>query len=562
MNLNKYTKAELISKLKNKRLEIQNSNSNSEGIISKLLLFKSIILKITLFALLIKWFKKYSLIRKIWMIVNTTVMSLFGISLIDIYGFDLLSYFRNNSIYAWFSGLLSTPKINKPHESIPSFMRETNKNSTGNENGSGMIERFKQIIHKEPEVIQEESSNTKYYIIGALFIISCLSWYYYGDNITPVFTSGIDKIKSSFGRKPGNDGSGTANITQNSSENLSNNSWSNTLQNIWDKVKAKVTRNNQTTIDSDSLTPNTPEQIELINRKTEFTNAESTKLLASSSMLSPITEVSEKSSPSTGWIGDNAMEQYFTPDNTLDKGKAIDVTNLSQTEINRRILEQVTGESIQKFEIDSEDVMSKMVHFVDTHDNGTFPNIEIKKALYSVISTQMTILYMKYRKYYLEWIIKPGNDEMFDKFKAIEQEINTLTVNETQLINNYSEVATSTAQEQEAWSDDANSSIHSPYAKEDKFSPNKIELPEIEEAETQKSLLGPFINELNKLLIVDLGVVGCLPSTVTNFTIKQRENEYLEFNSSIGNLLSSYLLLNSLLFIKTGLFIYLYLKLM
>jgi uncharacterized UPF0160 family protein len=96
------------------------------------------------------------------------------------------------------------------------------------------------------------------------------------------------------------------------------------------------------------------------------------------------------------------MEQYFTPDNTLDKGKAIDVTNLSQTEINRRILEQVTGESIQKFEIDSEDVMSKMVHFVDTHDNGTFPNIEIKKALYSVISTQMTILYMKYRKYYLE----------------------------------------------------------------------------------------------------------------------------------------------------------------
>jgi hypothetical protein len=64
------------------------------------------------------------------------------------------------------------------------------------------------------------------------------------------------------------------------------------------------------------------------------------------------------------------------------------------------------------------------------------------------------------------------------------------------------------------------------------------------------------------LLIVDLWVVGCLPSTVTNFTIKQRENEYWEFNSSIGNLFSSYLLLNSLLFIKTGLFIYLYLKLM
>jgi hypothetical protein len=54
MNLNKYTKAELISKLKNKRLEIQNSNSITEGIISKLLLFKSLILKITLIAFIIK----------------------------------------------------------------------------------------------------------------------------------------------------------------------------------------------------------------------------------------------------------------------------------------------------------------------------------------------------------------------------------------------------------------------------------------------------------------------------------------------------------------------------
>jgi hypothetical protein len=130
--MNKYTKAELISKFK--RLEKKSSNSTqiTQGIISKFLLFKrSLILKRTLIALLIKWFKKYSLIRKLWMIVNTTIMSLFGISLIDVYGFDILSYFRDNSIYAWFSGLLSTPKINKPHESIPSFMRETNKNATG-----------------------------------------------------------------------------------------------------------------------------------------------------------------------------------------------------------------------------------------------------------------------------------------------------------------------------------------------------------------------------------------------------------------------------------------------
>lgn len=33
-----------------------------------------------------------------------------------------------------------------------------------------------------------------------------------------------------------------------------------------------------------------------------------------------------------------------------------------------------------------------------------------------------------------------------------------------------------------------------------------------------------------------------LPSTVKNSTIKQGENKYLKYNTSIGNLLSSYLL--------------------
>jgi hypothetical protein len=51
MNLNKYTKAELISKIQNTKpkLETKNSNSITEGIISKILLFKSLILKLTLF---------------------------------------------------------------------------------------------------------------------------------------------------------------------------------------------------------------------------------------------------------------------------------------------------------------------------------------------------------------------------------------------------------------------------------------------------------------------------------------------------------------------------------
>jgi hypothetical protein len=360
-------------------------------------------------------------------------------------------------------------------------MRETNQNATGNEKGSRVIERFKQIIHPEPEVIQE-NSNTKYYIIGALFLLSCLTWYYYGDNITPVIGNGIDKIKSSFRRKPDSDGSATTNITQNSSENLSNNSWNDTLWNIWSKIKSKFIRNNQTTIDPNSLTPNTPAQIEIINKSTKYSNVESPQLIASTSKLSPIPEVSEKSTPSTGWIGENAMDQYFK-DGDIDKGKSIDITNLTESEINRRILEQTTGSSIAKFEIESEDIMNKMTHYIETHENGAFPNVEIKQAIYTVIKTKMTVLYLKYKKYYLDWIIKPENSENFNKFKALETEIETLNANEVQ--NNYEEVASNTAQEQEAWSDDANSSVHSPYVKEEQFD--------------NKSMLGPFLDELDKL---------------------------------------------------------------
>ena len=50
-----------------------------------LLLFKSFILKITIIALIIKVFKKFSIFRIIWSFFNLILFSIFGISLIDIY---------------------------------------------------------------------------------------------------------------------------------------------------------------------------------------------------------------------------------------------------------------------------------------------------------------------------------------------------------------------------------------------------------------------------------------------------------------------------------------------
>jgi hypothetical protein len=52
-NLNKYTKAELINKLKNKRLEIIEPNSMTK-FIDFIATYKSLILKITLITFIIK----------------------------------------------------------------------------------------------------------------------------------------------------------------------------------------------------------------------------------------------------------------------------------------------------------------------------------------------------------------------------------------------------------------------------------------------------------------------------------------------------------------------------
>jgi hypothetical protein len=69
MNLNKFTKAELISKFK--KLESKNSNSNNNNqsilnnIIEKILLLKSVLIKITLISFLIKYLKKFNLFRRL-----------------------------------------------------------------------------------------------------------------------------------------------------------------------------------------------------------------------------------------------------------------------------------------------------------------------------------------------------------------------------------------------------------------------------------------------------------------------------------------------------------------
>nr|YP_009498208.1 hypothetical protein [Lactarius deliciosus]AWX52994.1 hypothetical protein [Lactarius deliciosus] len=239
MNLKKYTKAELISKingLNSKQLDLLNSNSTNSSnnttffqvILKTILYFKSILLKIAFIAFIIKLIKKYSILRRLWTFTNYSLMSIFGISFMDIYGTEylnsLLSYIRDTQVYTWFTGLLGNTNVE-----VPSRLNTSNKNSAGVEKDSTIAERFKQIINKKEELIIEEDTpfykDKNTYIKGAILLLLLgLGWYYWED-LQPIPGVLFEKLNS-FRRRPGSDPS-------NSSDDLQpNSSW-----NIKDRIK-------------------------------------------------------------------------------------------------------------------------------------------------------------------------------------------------------------------------------------------------------------------------------------------------------------------------------------
>ena len=148
MNLNKYTKAELISKFK--RLENKNNSNQTnqtlyQWIINNLVLIKNLLFKLTIISLLIKTFRKYSIFRRIWLILNTIVMSIFGISILDFYGISFLvsfyteftsiignivNYLTNTHFYIVLSGLFgSKVEVKQPTNILG--MRTIDSSSTG-----------------------------------------------------------------------------------------------------------------------------------------------------------------------------------------------------------------------------------------------------------------------------------------------------------------------------------------------------------------------------------------------------------------------------------------------
>ena len=237
MNLNKYTKAELISKLnkiKNDRIEQKSSIINRlKSYLSKLIEliinFKSILLKISLLTFFIKIFRKYRIFRRIWTILNSIIVSIFGLSLIDNFGFDLVNkvifeikyisysmvdYLTNTQFYKYLSDLFNkndeiqsnkTNIINK--EIINKELIRKHKSSGGVWTPTDTPEyKLSEWLKNKDQDIQEPKINyNKYFLIaGTIIIISCLGWVY-SDEITTGGTSFLEWIRSFRGdNDPGN----------------------------------------------------------------------------------------------------------------------------------------------------------------------------------------------------------------------------------------------------------------------------------------------------------------------------------------------------------------------
>lgn len=187
------TKAELISKING--LKQKTNPTLFSKLMNVLLILKSFLIKLTLISLIFKIFKRFKIIRRIWIIVNTIVMSIFGISMLDIYGLSIISafiteitevtgnivsYLSNTKFYTIISGFLGF-KVESPK----TRMSTVDQSSTGDKESNKIIERFTKIIHNEPEITKEDDPfyKNKYFILGTFLLISGLTYYYFGDEI-------------------------------------------------------------------------------------------------------------------------------------------------------------------------------------------------------------------------------------------------------------------------------------------------------------------------------------------------------------------------------------------
>jgi len=160
MNLKKFTKAELISKLKRTESKTDSNKSSNISIFNQakiyflqiidlVLVFKSILIKLTLFTILIKYFRKIGIMRIIFRIINYIFFATFGIIISDIYGLkEIIAQIE----YYWmeYVNFIHESKIYKTLLKIFHVITD--------ENGSEVIDDKSKIVENKSEIIEKKKS--------------------------------------------------------------------------------------------------------------------------------------------------------------------------------------------------------------------------------------------------------------------------------------------------------------------------------------------------------------------------------------------------------------------
>jgi hypothetical protein len=116
---------------------------------------------------------------------------------------DLFTKFQTN-LLELFSRKVD---ISSKSESMRSIQQTPTRIQTGNDESNRIIERFKQIVHKEPEIIEDDTpfyKDKNTYIAGAAILLLLGLGYYYFDDLKPIGTSLLAWINANRPR-PGND---------------------------------------------------------------------------------------------------------------------------------------------------------------------------------------------------------------------------------------------------------------------------------------------------------------------------------------------------------------------
>jgi hypothetical protein len=213
MDFNKLIKAELISELKKsnkntpKNKSKDSNNQKSISIIDFIFYMKNWILTFTIISLLIKFFKKYKTIKSVLYLINYAILAVFGVSLIDAFGFgivirlfaelkyifgSIIHYLTHNSFYDYLSSTFNANEEKTQRESIRKMYEQKEDNSWNDQIEKRKRELENEKWHKKWEKIAEEKRKDQYYEDNKkaiFFILATLSLlgaaWYFSDSIAP-----------------------------------------------------------------------------------------------------------------------------------------------------------------------------------------------------------------------------------------------------------------------------------------------------------------------------------------------------------------------------------------